>query len=88
MSGGEPSIWPVFIAAVEAYTPESQALATHFFGESKTRGTGLREEMRNVVCQVWADRERLSAEWQCSPGGVSVNWRAVTKKLGVDVLLL
>ncbi|KAI1610221.1 fungal-specific transcription factor domain-containing protein [Exophiala viscosa] len=88
MNGGEPSIWPVFVAAVEAYTPESQALADHFFDESKTRGTGTREEMRSVIRQVWADRERLSAERQCSVGGIAIDWREVTKKMDVDILLL
>lgn len=88
MNSGEPSIWPIFIAAVEAYTPESQALANHFFDECKTRGTGLREDVRSVVCQVWADREQLSEELQCSPGEVSINWREVNKRLHVDILLL
>ena len=88
MNGGEPSIWPIFIAAVEAYTPEAQDMVNHFFDESKLRGTGLREDMRGIIRQVWADRERLSAESQCSPGDVSVNWREVTKRLDVDLLLL
>jgi hypothetical protein len=88
MNGSEPSIWPVFIAAVEAYTLELQALANHFFDESKRRGTGLREDIRRVVCQVWADRVQLSVKLQCSPGEVSVDWREVTNRLEADVLLL
>jgi hypothetical protein len=85
---GSVSIWPVFVPAVEAYTPESLALAKQLLSFSRKQGIGNREDMQRVVHQVWADRERLAAERQCDPGEIFVDWRDVMKRLDEDVLLL
>jgi hypothetical protein len=88
MHCGTVSIWPAFVAAVEAYTPESLDLAKQLVGFSQKQGIGNRDDMLRVVHQVWADREQLAAERQCDPGEVFVDWRDVMKRLDVDVLLL
>jgi hypothetical protein len=85
MHCGTVSIWPAFVAAVEAYTPESLDLAKQLVGFSQKQGIGNRDDMLRVVHQVWADREQLAAERQCDPGEVFVDWRDVMKRLDVDV---
>jgi hypothetical protein len=81
-------IWPVFVAAVEAYTPESQALADDFFHCAENQGTGNRSAMHQVIRQVWANRRRLAAEQRCDLGEVPISWREVMESLQMDLLLL
>ncbi|RDW56511.1 hypothetical protein BP5796_13152 [Coleophoma crateriformis] len=86
--GGCVSIWPVFIAAAEAYTPKLQEMADSCLIYLEGKVTGNRKDVRRVVHQVWADRGQLVAERQCDPGEVLVDWRAIMKRLDVDILLL
>lgn len=88
MHDGTVSIWPVFVAAAEAYTPESQALATQCLEILGARGAGNRREIHRVVRRVWSDRGKLARARQCDPGEVLVDWRQVMKKLKMDILLL
>lgn len=88
MGGVGVSIWPVFIAAAEAYTPETQMLASCLLQYSETLGAGNRQDSHSVVRQVWADRRRLAEERQCDPGEVFVEWRDVMKRMDLDLLLL
>jgi hypothetical protein len=85
---GSFSIWPIFIAAMAAYTPEAQALATYCLNVAETTGTRNRRELHRVVRQVWADREQLAREHLCDPGAVFVNWRDVMTRLDAHILLL
>ncbi|KAI1622108.1 fungal-specific transcription factor domain-containing protein [Exophiala viscosa] len=85
---GAVFIWPVMVAAVEAYTPESQALARRFFDRAEKRGGANRKAMHRVIRQVWTDRERLASECCCDSGDVAIDWREVMESLGVDILLL
>lgn len=82
------SIWPVFVAAVEAYTPELQALATRCLETFKNGGAGNRSDAKRVVHEVWNERERVALERQCDPGEVSLDWREVLRRLDVNLLLL
>jgi hypothetical protein len=88
MHGGNVSVWPVFVAAVEAYTPESQALARRFLIYSEKLGVGNRDDLHRVIHQVWAEREELATRRQCDPGDVNVDWREIMKRLDIDILLL
>jgi hypothetical protein len=87
MHGNNVSIWPVFIAMVEAYTSESLELANQYLISCDAFG-GNRKDMARVVRQVWADREELATIRQCDLGEVCVNWRDVMKRLDLDILLL
>ncbi|KAK5065088.1 hypothetical protein LTR84_000924 [Exophiala bonariae] len=82
------SIWPLFVAAVEAYELETQTMATYCLDVFKDGGAGNRSDVKRVVQQVWKDRDRLATELQCNPGEVSLDWRETMKKLEVDILLL
>lgn len=81
------SIWPVFIAAAEAYTPESLALARRCNSFSG-KFAGNRKDIGLLLCEVWAERERLATVRHCDLGEVSVKWRDVMKRLNLDILFL
>lgn len=82
------SLWPVFVAAAEACSPEAQELANNYMVRSEKLGAGNRQEAQRIVHQVWADREQLAAEWHCDPSQVCLDWRDVMRRLDWDVLLL
>jgi hypothetical protein len=82
------SVWPVFIAAAEAYTPQSQALVERFFTFSDKLGAQNRTDIQRVIRQVWKDRQDLAALHDRDPGDISIDWRDVMARLDLDVLLL
>jgi hypothetical protein len=81
------SVWPVFMAMVEAYASESLELSNRYLASSD-EVSGNRKDIDRVVRQVWADREEIARARQCDLGEVSVNWRDVMKRLKLDILLL
>jgi hypothetical protein len=85
---GAFSIWPVFIAATQAYTPELQESATQCLDVAEKTGSGNRREVQRVVRQIWLERQTIAQELHCDPGAVFVNWRKVMKRLNGSVLLL
>jgi hypothetical protein len=82
------SIWPIFIAAVEAYEPEAQALAGTALQLSMTLGAANRKTAHEVVQAVWAQREQIANQHRCHLGDVQIDWREVLRGLNVDILLL
>jgi len=88
MGGGHVSAWPMLIAAAEACTPEAQDLATKYFNHSEKSFAGNRRDIYRVARQVWADRDALASERQCSPGDIQLDWRDVMTRLDIDILLL
>ena len=82
------SIWPIFIAAAEAYTAEAQALAECVLSLSTSFGAANRAVIHRVVKQIWSEREEAAAQRQCEVGDVLVDWREVLKNLDVEILLL
>jgi hypothetical protein len=82
------SIWPIFIAAAEAYTAEAQALAECVLSLSTSFGVANRAVIHRVVKHIWSEREDAAARRRCEVGDVLVDWRAVLKNLDVEILLL
>ncbi|EXJ66730.1 uncharacterized protein A1O5_09925 [Cladophialophora psammophila CBS 110553] len=82
------SIWPIFIAAAEAYTAEAQALAECVLSLSTSLGAANRAVIHRVVKQIWIEREEAAAQRRCEVGDVLVDWREVLKNLDVEILLL
>jgi hypothetical protein len=85
---GNLSLWPAFIAAVEAYTEEAMSLARAWLDKATTFGLGSRFLVKTVVEEVWDRRKQAAQELGVGPGLTSVDWRQVMKDLGVDVLLI
>lgn len=87
-NGGNFSLWPAFIAAVEAYTEHDMILARQWLEHAVSFGLGNRQLIRKVVERVWEKREEVSKELDIDQGFVSVDWREVMKELDIEVLLI
>jgi hypothetical protein len=86
--GANFSIWPAFVAAVEAYEDEDKAQAGLWLDWATSFGLGSRLLVRKVVEEVWRRREEISRDLGVSPGAVIVDWKKVMYELGCDVLLV
>lgn len=87
-SHGNLSIWPAFIAAVEAYTPEDMALARNWLHHTTMFGIGSRVCVQRLVEEVWKRRDEAAAELGIDKGLISIDWRAVMEELDMDILLI
>ncbi|KAH8881880.1 hypothetical protein GQ53DRAFT_798996 [Thozetella sp. PMI_491] len=85
---GNLSIWPAFIAAVEAYTVENKFLAREWLNHTTTFGIGSRHSVRKVVEEVWERREAAARDTGVDEGLISVDWREVMSDLGLSILLV
>ncbi|KAJ5756919.1 fungal-specific transcription factor domain-containing protein [Penicillium nucicola] len=87
-SNGNFSLWPAFIAAVEAYTEEDMALAQAWLQQSIHFGLGNRLLVKQIIEEVWRRREHAHCERGIDKGLITVDWRDVVRELGVDILLV
>lgn len=87
-SHGNLSIWPAFIAAVEAYIPEDMALARNWLCHTTMFGIGSRVCVRRLVEEVWKRRDEAAAELGIDKGLISIDWRTVMEELDMDILLI
>ena len=86
--GGNFSIWPAFVAAVEAYEEEDKVQAKIWLEWATSFGLGSRALVRRVVEEVWERRDEIARSQSVSPGQVAVDWKKVMHELGCDVLLV
>jgi hypothetical protein len=82
------SIWPAFIAAVEAYTEEDLSKARQWLDWATCFGLGSRSLARKVVEEVWTRRAALAQFHGVSPGEIIVDWRETMHELDCDILLV
>ena len=87
-SSGNFSLWPAFIAAVEAYTEEDMASAREWLERSIHFGLGNRLLVKQIIEEVWRRRENAHLESTMDKGLITIDWRDVVKDLGVDILLV
>lgn len=87
-NSGNLSLWPAFIAAVEAYTERDMNLAKDWLKHAVSFGLGNRILIENVIEEVWRRRKLLSEECEIDQSLVNVDWRDVMLDLNVDVLLV
>ncbi|KAK7408457.1 hypothetical protein QQX98_009384 [Neonectria punicea] len=88
ISNGNFSIWPAFIAAVEAYSEEDLAAARVWLDGATSFGIGSRDSMKRVVEEVWKQREVKSRASGMELGLIAVDWRSVMQDLDCDLLLV
>ncbi|KPM38575.1 hypothetical protein AK830_g7980 [Neonectria ditissima] len=88
ISNGNFSIWPAFIAAVEAYLDEDLAAAKEWLDGATSFGIGSRDSMRRVVEEVWNLREEMCKASGMEMGLIVVDWRSVMQELDCDLLLV
>ena len=87
-SDGNFSIWPAFIAAVEAFTEDNIAAARQWLESAVSFGIGSRESMRCIVEEVWRRRNTIAQTSGLRLGLIAVDWREVMQELGIDILLV
>lgn len=87
-SSGNFSLWPAFIAAVEAYTPEDMQSARQWLEQSINFGLGNRLPVKRIIEEVWRRRDDAHFERAMDKGLVAVDWRDVVRDLGIDILLV
>lgn len=87
-SHGNLSIWPAFIAAVEAYTPEDMALARGWLRRTTMFGIGSRLYVRKLVEEVWKRRDETATKLGIDKGLIPIDWRVIMKELDMDILLI
>jgi len=85
---GNFSLWPSFIAAVEAYADEDLEAARNWLESMVFCGIGSRKSVKRVVEEVWRLREAGSRTSGLDPGMIIIDWREVMHKLNCDVLLV
>ncbi|GAB1194712.1 hypothetical protein APSETT444_003958 [Aspergillus pseudonomiae] len=81
-SSGNFSLWPAFIAAVEAYTVRDLESSCRWLEQSTHFGLGNRLAVRSIVEEVWQRRDALCVESGIDPGLAAVDWRDVARDLG------
>lgn len=86
--GGSVAPWPVFMAAVDAYTPSAQQKVSRWLEYSCGLGIQNRFAFKQIIEYVWAERENRSISYEMKPHQIIVDWKQIQKKLGIDVLLL
>ncbi|KAH7156572.1 fungal-specific transcription factor domain-containing protein [Dactylonectria macrodidyma] len=88
ISGGNFSIWPAFIAAIEAYTEEDLAAAKEWLSRATSFGIGSRNSIALVVEEIWRQREEISRASGMEVGLIIIDWRGVMQELNCDLLLV
>lgn len=87
-SGGNFSLWPAFIAAVEAFTENDLDSAQKWLEQTTHFGLGNRFSVKRIVENVWRERELVHLEKNVGKGLIAVDWRKIANDLGADILLV
>jgi hypothetical protein len=87
-SNGNFSLWPAFIAAVEAYTDEHMALAREWLDWATSLGIAGRNVIRRIVEEVWRRRHEISECCGYDRGMIVIDWIDVMHDFDADVLLI
>jgi hypothetical protein len=90
LGSGYVTLWPVFIAAVEAYQETHQAGFRQWLDDCDKMGAASRKDIRDVVEGVWQKRASIAAEMSdpIDMGETRVDWREVMSERGLDILLV
>jgi hypothetical protein len=88
LGGGYITLWPVFMAAVEAYQTYHQAAFREWLDDNDKMGAASRRDIREVIEAIWRERSHLGEENGVGQGDVIVDWREVAWERGLDILLV
>lgn len=88
LGGGNLTLWPAFIAAVEAYEDEDVAAANRWLDKATRVGMGNRFLARTIVQEVWRRREVAAQVSGIALSSCCIDWREVMKDLDIDISLV
>ena len=98
-----PTIWPIFHAAIELYREQDQCRAKSLWlNHIEGAAIGNRQKMRTVLERVWKTRKQSAVDRVSSAlsadsdvlsvedvaGKITVDWRSVAEREGIDLLLV
>ncbi|KAM0550824.1 hypothetical protein ACHAPJ_008687 [Fusarium lateritium] len=89
--GGFPgnfSLWPAFVAAVEATRDEDIEAASRWMDWALSFGIGIRANVKTVVEEVWRRRGEMAAATGLEVDLITVDWLEVMQELDSDILLI
>ncbi|GKZ27590.1 hypothetical protein AbraIFM66951_005982 [Aspergillus brasiliensis] len=87
-SHGNLSLWPAFMAAVEATRDEDVEAARRWLDWALSFGIGIRAKVKTVVEEVWRRRNEMAAATGMEKDLIVVDWLRVMQELDCDVLLI
>lgn len=85
---GNFSLWPAFIAAVEAYEEIDLVSARAWLDNASKVGMGNRLKIQAVIQEVWRQREMIAIQSHRDVGSVIIDWRDVMADLKLDIVLV
>lgn len=88
--GGYVTIWPVFIAAVEAYEERHQNGFEAWMCDCDKRGPSNREDIRQLVNDIWRERKLIWRQrgMTIELGSIAINWQEVMLARELNYLLV
>lgn len=87
-SNGNFSLWPAFIAAVEAYTDEDMAMARDWLDWATSFGIAGRDAIRRVIEEVWRRRDEIADRSGYDRGMIAIDWLEAMHEVDGDILLV
>lgn len=85
---GTVSLWPVFIAAVEACSDHHREQVLRWLEYSCALGIQNRHEAKQIILATWHERDTMAERSGIASDKVAVDWRLTQQKLGFDTLML
>jgi hypothetical protein len=89
-SGGYVTIWPVFIAAVEAYEEGHQNGFERWMRDCDKIGASNREDIRQLIEDIWIERKLIWRQngMTTELGSIIINWQEVMWARGLNYLIV
>ena len=90
LGGGYVTLWPAFIAAVEAYQEDHKVGFREWLDDNDKMGAASRGDIRKVIEAVWEKRTSLGQQicHRVDQGEIVVDWKEVMYERGLDILLV
>ncbi len=86
--GGNPTLWPAFIAGVDACTARDRETVMRVFEHTSRVGMMNRVKMQTLLEQIWQIRASNALTTGQPPDTIRIDWRRVMKDMGIDILLV
>lgn len=86
--GGNPTLWPAFVAGAEVYTARGKSMVTELFESTFKMGMMNRVKMLALLKRVWQIRDSTALTTGQNPDAIRVDWREVMRDMDIDILLL
>lgn len=80
LGGTHITLWPMFIAAVEAYEPAHLVILRAWLGAEDQIGVANRRDFRIFMERVWSLREETAETLGVDKAAVCIDWVAMMQE--------